>query len=216
VSLVASSFPLFNFLQQQLSSSSSSSLRPRFDDGGPLNVISSFVISRWPKICSGGLRGGGRSERDDKLMEEVVESRGRKGSYIDKTRNRQAPLPPPTAPLVPLQRLGLHFGCKTVQNHTSPFNYAGRWRGRGNDVGATRQGQQPNCGAFLISIYCFRWSSRLFLFPNPVAFNFNPRRLSIPTSSSFNFQTPSLFYFLPFSLMVAVCLMLLLPDDLIT
>jgi hypothetical protein len=46
VSLVDSSFPLFNFLQQQLSSSSSSSLRPRFDDGGPLNVISSFVISR--------------------------------------------------------------------------------------------------------------------------------------------------------------------------
>jgi hypothetical protein len=27
-------------------------------------------------------------ERDDKLMEEAVECRGRHGSYIDKTRNR--------------------------------------------------------------------------------------------------------------------------------
>jgi hypothetical protein len=41
-----------------------------------------------------------------------------------------------------------------------------------------------------------------------VAFNFNPYCLSI--------QTPSLFYFLPFSLMAAVCLMQLLPDDLVT
>jgi hypothetical protein len=32
----------------------------------------------------------------------------------------------------------------------------------------------------------------------------------------FNFQTPSLFYFLPFSLMPAVCLMELLPDELVT
>lgn len=43
-----------------------------------------------------------------------------------------------------------------------------------------------------------------------------PRRLSISTSLPINFQTPSHFYFLPFSLMDAVCLMLLLPDDLIT
>jgi hypothetical protein len=69
-----------------------------------------------------------------------------------------------------------------------------------------------------------------------VAFNFNPRRLqfqsSLPTSSlvakfnprhlqlqpssPFNFQTPSLFYFLPLSLMPAVCLMQLLPDELVT
>jgi hypothetical protein len=35
-------------------------------------------------------------------------------------------------------------------------------------------------------------------------------------SSPFNFQTTSLFYFLPFSLMVAMCLMQLLPDDLVT
>jgi hypothetical protein len=35
-------------------------------------------------------------------MEEAGESNGRQGNYIDKTRNRQAPLPPPTTPLVPL------------------------------------------------------------------------------------------------------------------
>jgi hypothetical protein len=26
-------------------------------------------------------------------------------------------------------RIGLHFGRKTIQNHMSPFNYAGRRRG---------------------------------------------------------------------------------------
>jgi hypothetical protein len=41
------------------------------------------------------------------------------------------------------------------------------------------------------------------------AANFNPRRLS-------NSKPPSLCYFLPFSLMLAVCLMLLLPDELLT
>jgi hypothetical protein len=53
-------------------------------------------------------------------------------------------------------------------------------------------------------------------------FNFNPRRLQLqpssPTSPSppLNFQTSSLFYFLPFSLMAAMFLMQLLPDDLVT
>jgi hypothetical protein len=46
--------------------------------------------------------------------------------------------------------------------------------------------------------------------------NFNPRRLQLQPSSSFNFQTALLFYFLPFSLMHAVCLMLLLPDEIVT
>jgi hypothetical protein len=45
--------------------------------------------------------------------------------------------------------------------------------------------------------------------------NFTPRRQLQP-SSSFNFQTLSLFYFLPFSLMLAVCLMHLLPYELVT
>jgi hypothetical protein len=47
--------------------------------------------------------------------------------------------------------------------------------------------------------------------------NFNPRHLQLQPSSPFNFQTSSLFYFLPFSLMPEGCLMLLLlPDELVT
>jgi hypothetical protein len=47
-------------------------------------------------------------------------------------------------------------------------------------------------------------------------FNFNPCRLQLQPSSHFNVQTSSLCYFLPFSLMAAMCLMQLLPDDLFT
>jgi hypothetical protein len=50
---------------------------------------------------------------------------------------------------------------------------------------------------------------------NLLAFNFNPCCQFQP-SSPFNFQTLSLFYSLPFSLMVAVCLMQLLLGDLVT
>jgi hypothetical protein len=54
--------------------------------------------------------------------------------------------------------------------------------------------------------------------------NFNPRRRQLQpswpfkfqTSPPFKFQTPSLCYFLHFSLIPAVCLMLLLPDELLT
>jgi hypothetical protein len=46
--------------------------------------------------------------------------------------------------------------------------------------------------------------------------NFNPHHLQLQPSSPFNFQTPSLFYFLPFSLMPMVRLMQLLPDELVT
>jgi hypothetical protein len=48
--------------------------------------------------------------------------------------------------------------------------------------------------------------------------NFIPRRRQLQPSSPFKFQTPSLCYFLPFSLMMpaALCLMLLLPDELLT
>jgi hypothetical protein len=46
--------------------------------------------------------------------------------------------------------------------------------------------------------------------------NFNPHHLQLQPSSPFNFQTLSLFYFLPFSLMPAVRLMQLLPDELVT
>jgi hypothetical protein len=47
--------------------------------------------------------------------------------------------------------------------------------------------------------------------------NFIPRRRQLQPSLPFKFQTSSLCYFLPFSLMMpAVCLMLLLPDELLT
>jgi hypothetical protein len=47
--------------------------------------------------------------------------------------------------------------------------------------------------------------------------NFIPRRRELQPSSPFKFQTPPLCYFLPFSLMMPmVCLMLLLPDELLT
>jgi hypothetical protein len=46
--------------------------------------------------------------------------------------------------------------------------------------------------------------------------NFNPRRRQFQPSLPFNFQTPSFFYFHPVSLMLAMCLMQLLPDELVT
>jgi hypothetical protein len=124
------------------------------------------------------------------------------------------------------------------------FQLRGKEKGRGNDVGSTCQRQQPNCGAFSLSIYCFiTWPRRHLqpstlelvasfnfnpcrqLHPSSTSFlvanfilvaNFNPRRRKLQPSSPFKFQTPSLCYFLPFSLMPAMCLMLLLPDELLT
>jgi hypothetical protein len=118
------------------------------------------------------------------------------------------------------------------------FHLREKEKGRDNDVGPTCQRQQPNCGTFSIFIYCFitTWP-RCHLQPSTLelvaSFNFNPslqlhpsstsillanfipRRRQLQPSSPFKFQTPSLCYFLPFSLMVAVSLMLLLPDELL-
>jgi hypothetical protein len=42
-----------------------------------------------------------------------------RGSYIDKTRNRQAPLPPPTTPLLQVRatqlRIGLRIGREAMR-----------------------------------------------------------------------------------------------------
>jgi hypothetical protein len=64
-----------------------------------------------------------RKEEEEvkKKMKSLWKKQGRKqgrvtgrGSYIDKTRNRQAPLHPPTTPLLPVRatrlRIGLHLG----------------------------------------------------------------------------------------------------------
>jgi hypothetical protein len=98
------------------------------------------------------------------------------------------------------------------------FHLRGKEKGRGNEVGPTCQRQQPNCGAFSISIYCFitTWLRR-HLQPSTLelvaSFNFNPsrqlhpsstsillanfilRRRQLQPSSPFKFQTPSLCYF---------------------
>jgi hypothetical protein len=181
-------------------------------------------------------------------MEEVDESRGSQGSYFDKTQNRHMPLLPPTTPLLLVRatrlRIGLRFGRKTVQNHASPFNYTERRRGRGNDVGPTRQRQKQTTAPFQFPFIVLLHSRGAFFNLQPSSpsstsilvanfiphrlqlqsslptssfvANFSPRRLQLQPSSPFNFQTPSLFYFLPFSLMPAVCLMQLLPNELVT
>jgi hypothetical protein len=121
------------------------------------------------------------------------------------------------------------------------FHLREKEKGRGNDVEPTCQRQQPNCSAFSISIYCFitTWP-RLHLQPSTLElvasllqlqsssptsylFNFNPpcqlHPLSPPTSTAVTIQIPNpvAVLFPPFSLMtVAVCLMLLLPDELLT
>jgi hypothetical protein len=99
------------------------------------------------------------------------------------------------------------------------FHLGGKEKGRVNDVGPTCQRQQPNCGAFSISIYCFitTWPRRhlqLSTLELVASFNFNPSHQLHPSSTSillpnfiprrrqlqplspFKFQTPSLCYFL--------------------
>jgi hypothetical protein len=69
------------------------------------------------------------------------------------------------------------------------FHLRGKEKGRGNEVGPTCQRQQPNCGAFSISIYCFitTWLRR-HLQPSTLelvaSFNFNPSRQLHPSSTS--------------------------------
>jgi hypothetical protein len=98
------------------------------------------------------------------------------------------------------------------------FHLHWKEKGWGNDVRPTCQRQQPNCGAFSISIYCFITTrSRRHLQPSTLelitSFNFNPSRQLHPSSTSillanfipcrrqlqpsspFKFQTPSLCYF---------------------
>jgi hypothetical protein len=113
------------------------------------------------------------------------------------------------------------------------FHLSGKDKGRGNDVGPTYQWQQPNCDAFSISIYYFIMTlSRHHFQPSTLELVASLLQLqcSLPTSSLLNFNPPCQLHpsslptstlvavlFPPFSLMVAtVCLMLLLPDELLT
>jgi hypothetical protein len=83
------------------------------------------------------------------------------------------------------------------------------------------QPSSPSSTSSLVAFFNFIPRHLLQLHPSSptsslVAFNFIHRRLQLQPSSPFNFQTPLLFYFLPFSLMPTVCLMLLLPNELVT
>jgi hypothetical protein len=139
-------------------------------------------------------------------MEEVGESKGGRGSYIDKMWNRQAPLPPPTTPLLPVHasrlRTRLHFRRKTVQNHVSPFNYAGRRRGEAIMPGPLVNGSSQTVNPFqfpFIDLLHGRGAFFNFQPSSPsstsiLIANFIPRRLqlqsSLPTSSLVtNFNT---------------------------
>jgi hypothetical protein len=54
-------------------------------------------------------------------MEEAGEKAGEGDwarEYIDKTRNRQAPLPPPTTPLLPVPATRLHIGLRLGREAT--------------------------------------------------------------------------------------------------
>jgi hypothetical protein len=168
-------------------------------------------------------------EEDEEVKKKMIslwKKKGRKqgratgrGSYIDKTRNRQAPLPPPTTPLLPVCATRLRIGLRLGREPHDAFHLGGKEKGRVNDVGPTCQRQQPNCGAFSISIYCFitTWPRRhlqLSTLELVASFNFNPSRQLHPSSTSillpnfiprrsqlqplspFKFQTPSLCYFL--------------------
>ncbi len=66
----------------------------------------------------------------------------RRRSYIDKTWNRSgASVPTHYSITASTCHLIAHRAPFWAQNHTSPFNYAGRRMGQGNDVGPTCQRQ---------------------------------------------------------------------------
>jgi hypothetical protein len=129
---------------------------------------------------------------------------------------------PPTTPLLPVRATRLRIGLRLGHKATRRLSLTREGEGAAsNDVGPTCQRQQPNCGAFSLSIYCVitTWPRRhlqpstlelvaLLLqlqssSPNSYLFNFSPpcqlHPLSPPTSTlvAIKFQTPSLCYFLP-------------------
>jgi hypothetical protein len=142
-----------------------------------------------------------RKKKQDKLMKEAGEIKERQGSYIDKTRNHHAPLPPPTTPLLPVHAtqlcIGLRFGCKTVQNHAS-LNYMGRRRGRLQRLFNFHllfyMVEAPSSTSTLVAFFNFN-PRRLQLQPSSptsslVAFHFNSHRLSISKPRRFSISSP--------------------------
>jgi hypothetical protein len=131
-------------------------------------------------------------------MEEVGESRGgRLGEGVILTRRRTVRRLCPHPLLHYCQYVPLDCTSGSISG-TKPhvaFHLRGKEKGRGNDVGPTCQRQQPNYGAFSISIYCFitTWPRRHLQPLTLVAsFNFNPRRHFIPLQLQSSLPTSSL------------------------
>jgi hypothetical protein len=131
-------------------------------------------------------------------MEEAGESRGgRLGDGVILTRRGTVRrlCPHPLLHYCQYVPLDCALGSVSGAKPCVAFHLRGKEKGRGNDVRPTCQWQQPNCGAFSISIYCFimTWTRR-YLQPSTLvaSFNFNPRRHFIPLQLQSSMPTSSL------------------------
>jgi hypothetical protein len=145
-------------------------------------------------------------------MEEAGESRGgRLGDGVILTRRRTVRHLCPHPLLHYCQYVPLD--CASVSASGAKPRVACHLRrkekGRGNDVGPTCQRQQPNCGAFSISIYCSitTWPRR-HLQPSTLELVDSLLQLqsSSPTSSLFNLNPPCQLHpsSLPTSTLIAI------------
>jgi hypothetical protein len=76
-------------------------------------------------------------EEDEEVNKNMIslwkkqERATRRGSYIDKTRNRQAPLPPPTTPLLPVRATPLRIGLRLGREATRRLSLRREGEGAG-------------------------------------------------------------------------------------
>jgi hypothetical protein len=105
--------------------------------------------------------------------------------------------PRPTTPRKPF------FGSKTIQKHVSPFNFTGRWRGRGS-CRAHASAAKPRhlSNSILLVTVVYKWPHHLLSISKLF-------RLSISRSRRLSISFPCSF-------IVVVCFMELLPNDLVT
>jgi hypothetical protein len=114
-------------------------------------------------------------------MEEVGERRGgRLGEGVILTRRGTVRrlCPHPLLHYCQYVPLDCASGSISGAKPRISFHLRGKEKGRGNDVGPTCQRQQPNCGAFSISIYCF-----ITTWPTPSS-TFNPRARRLTPATS--------------------------------
>jgi hypothetical protein len=119
-----------------------------------------------------------------------------RGSYIDKTWNRQGLYPHPLLHYCQYVPLDCASGSVSGAKPHVAFHLRGKEKGRGNDVGPTCQQQQPNCVPFQFpfiillrhgrgAIFNLQPSSSSPLSTSILVANFIPLQLqsSLPTSS---------------------------------